>query len=172
MNIKKYFWELNPKALKETEKIVKNPEHPKFIERIFTLLSRCDNPGDLFSLISKEQFVEVWPKVRRYWMRTKQAEEFRSWWESVYEQLLEKKKIKKRIKGKPPEIFVKIGEIIKNERLKRQLSQADFARKAGMKQPDVSAIEAGKKNITLETLIRLCKILDIKNISLNFKKYS
>lgn len=166
MNIKKYFWGLNPKALRETEKIIKNPEHPKFIERIFTLLSRCDTPGELFSLISRKQFVEVWPRIRRYWMRTKQAEEFRSWWESVYEQVLEKKKIKKRIKGEPPEIFVKIGKIIRNERLKRRLSQTDFARKIGMKQPDISAIESGKKNITLETLIRLCKILGIKNVPL------
>ncbi len=164
MNINKYFWGMNPKALKETEKIIKNPQHPRFRERIFTLLSRCDDPGELFSLISREQFIEVWPGIRRYWGRRKQAEDFRSWWETVYEQLLGKKRIKKGIKGEPPEIFVKIGKTIRDNRLKKGLNQADFARRVGMKQPDISAIEFGKKNITLETLIRLCKILDIKNI--------
>ena len=153
MNINKYFWGMNPKALKETEKIIKNPQHPRFRERIFTLLSRCDDPGELFSLISREQFIEVWPGIRRYWGRRKQAEDFRAWWETVYEQLLEKKKIKKGIKGEPTEIFVEIGKTIRDNRLKKGLNQADFSRRAGMKQPEINAIEFGKKNIKLDTLI-------------------
>ena len=63
-------------------------------------------------------------------------------------------------------IFVKIGKIIRNKRLEKGLSQSDLARVVRMKQPDVSKIEFGKMNITLGTLIRLCKILDIKNVPL------
>ena len=170
MNIKKYFWGLNLIALKETEKIIKNPQHPKFIERIFALLSRCDNPKELFSIIAREQFIEVWPRIRRYWVSRNQAEDFMSWWETVYEQLLNKRKIKKEVKGKPQETFVKIGKIIRNKRLEKGLSQADLARRTGMKQPDISKIEFGEKNVTLVTLIRLCKILDIDNIPLKIGK--
>lgn len=166
MNIKKYFWGLNPKALKETERIIKNPEHPRFIERIFTILSRCDKPKDLFSIIRKEQFIEIWPRVRRYWVKRNQAKDFRFWWETIYERLIEKEGIRKRLKGSPSEIFVKIGEIIREKRLDKGLSQTELARMARIKQPDISKIESGKINITLETLLRLCKILDIKELSL------
>jgi len=164
MNIKKYFWSLNPKALKEAELILRDSKHPKFIERAFTLLSRCDNPKEVFSIINKEQFIEAWPCLHRYWIKTKQAADFRAWWETVYDQLLEGRKIIKAPKGKPSEIFFKVGAIIRKERLKKGISQLDFARQARMKQPDISAIESGKKNITLETMVRLCKILGIKNL--------
>lgn len=166
MNLKKYYWGLSEKAVEETEEIIRNPQHPKFLSRIFTLLSRCDKPEELFSLISKKQFIEVWPKVRRYWIKRSQAEDFRSWWETIYEQLLEEVKGRKRPKGEPMKFFKHTGEVIKKARMKKGWSQSDFARRVGMKQPDISAIERGKKNITLETLARLCKILNIKNIPL------
>jgi len=35
-----------------------------------------------------------------------------------------------------------------------------------MKQPDISRIEEGKKNITLFTLIRLCKVPGIRKINI------
>lgn len=166
MNIKKYFWGLNPTALKETERIIKNPEHPRFIERIFAILSRCDKPKELFSIIKKEQFIETWPKIRQYWIKRNQAKDFRFWWETIYEQLAEKGEIRKKLKGRPSEIFIKIGKIIREKRLDKGLSQTDLARMARIKQPDISKIESGKINITLETLLRLCKILDIKELSL------
>ncbi len=163
MNIKKYFWSLNPKALKETIAILKNPQHPKFNERLFTLLSRCDKTKDIFSIIGKQGFIEVWPRLRRYWTKKNQALDFKAWWETIYEQIL--KDQKSDPKGKPSAIFAKIGGIIKEQRIEKNISQHDFAIQAHMSQPDISAIEAGKKNITVETLTRLCKILDIKDIS-------
>ena len=164
MNLKKYFWPLNPKALREVKVILKNPRHPKFMERAFTLLSRCDNPREVFSAIDKKQFVEVWPRLRRYWVKMNQAPDFKAWWETVYEQLIQNKKTKQGLKGRPPEIFLKIGRLIREKRLKKGMSQLDFARQAGMNQPDISAIESGRKNITLATLIRLCKILGLKSL--------
>lgn len=163
MNLAKYFWALNPKALRETKLIFKDPQHPKFMERAFTLLSRCDQPKEVFSVIGQEQFVKAWPFLRRYWIKTGQADEFRSWWETIYEELLNERRVKAP-KGEPGEAFLKIGKIIGQKRIENGMSQSDFARQAGMKQPDVSAIEAGKKNLTLATLIRLCLILNIKEL--------
>jgi len=163
MNIKKYFWSLNPKALKEVKLVLKNPNNSQYVERMFTLLSRCDNPKEVFSVVDKQQFIKTWPRVRRYWVKTGQAADFRAWWETVYEELLKGKKEKPPL-GKPSEIFLKIGRIIREKRLKRKISQSDLARLVGMTQPDISAIEAGRKNITLETLIRLCKTLNIKSL--------
>ena len=162
MNIKKYFWSLNPRALQEVKSILKNPDHRKFIDRLFTLLSRCDNAKEVFSIVKKKDFIANWPRLRHYWAKTKQAPDFKAWWETVYEELA---RARKKPKGKPAETFLKIGAIIKEKRLKNKISQRDFARQAGMTQPDISAIEAGKKNITLATLIRLCKLLDVKSLS-------
>lgn len=163
-NIRKYFWGLKEEAVKKIEKILKNPKHPDFVEKIYVVLSRCDKPKEVFSFIRKEEFVTNWPKIRRYWLKRKQAEDFRYWWESVYENLL-KEEGAKTYRDVPSSIFKKIGEVIKEKRLGRGYSQKDLAIKVGLKQPDISKIEKGKANITLETLLRLCRVLDIKSIS-------
>jgi DNA-binding XRE family transcriptional regulator len=165
MKISKYFWDLNERTLKETERIIRNPQHPKFVVRLVTLLSRCDRPKELFSLISKQDFIELWPKARSYWLKIAQASDFRAWWETVYEQLLEKYRAKKKQpKGRASALFLKIGRLIREARVQNGLSQKELAFRIGMRQPDISTIEKGGKNITLGTLIRLCNTLGIKKL--------
>ena len=167
MNISKYFWELNEKALRETKRIIKNPKHPRFISRIITFLSRCDQPRELFSLISKRDFVETWPKIRTYWLKLERDSDFRDWWETIYEELLRKNKFRyKAPKGKPSILFSNIGKVVREARIQKGLSQKELSLIIGMKQPDISTIEKGGKNITLETLSRLCKVLEIKKIDI------
>jgi DNA-binding Xre family transcriptional regulator len=166
--IQKYFWDLNKQALRETEGILQNVSHPKFLTRMVAFLSRCDKPRELFSIISKEKFIEVWPKIRSYWLKTSRNSDFRDWWETIYEQLLENFQHKyKRTLGKNPLFFQRFGQLIKQARISKDLSQKQLASNIGMKQPDISRIEEGKKNITLYTLMRLCKILDIKKIDIS-----
>ena len=167
MNISKYFWDLNKKALRQTQKIIRNPKHPRFIPRITTFLSRCDRPRELFSLISKRDFVETWPKIRAYWLKLAQESDFRDWWETIYEELLEKYKFKHKVpKGKPATLFSNIGRTLRETRIQKGLSQKELSLIIGMKQPDISMIEKGKKNITLGTLSRLSKVLEIKKIDI------
>lgn len=167
MIIPKYFWNLNENAMKETKHILKHPNHPKFASRMVTLLSRCDRPKELFSLISRKEFIEVWPKIKFYWVKLSRDSDFRDWWQTIYEQLLEGYNLgNKKPRGKSAGLFLKIGRTMREARIKRGLSQKELALSAGMKQPDVSMIEEGRKNITLGTLMRLCKILKIKKIAL------
>jgi DNA-binding Xre family transcriptional regulator len=167
MSIEKYFWDLNQKALKETRGILKDPDHPRFAERIVTLLSRCDKPDELFSLIPRRKFVETWPRIRTYWIKRIRRSDFRDWWETIYEQILEKDQQKQRkAKGGTPITFRTIGMEIRDARIQKGLSQKQLALRIGMKQPDISKIEEGKKNITLFTLIRLCKVLGIETIDM------
>ncbi|MFH1442020.1 MAG: helix-turn-helix transcriptional regulator [Candidatus Omnitrophota bacterium] len=164
-NISKYFWDLNDKALKETEVILKNPIHPKFVIRMSALLSRCDQPKEIFSFIPKELFIESWPKVQTYWRKIGQSPDFRNWWQSIYEQISQKNKIGKKInKGIPSLLFLKIGRMVREARVNKRLSQKELAVRTGMKQPDISGIEEGRKNITIRTLASLCKTLEIKKI--------
>ena len=167
MNIAKYFWDFNEKALRETKKILKDANHPKFVSRMIILLSRCDKPKELFTLISKREFIEIWPKLNRHWLKVVNKSDFREWWQTIYEQLLQKyKEQQKEPKGKPSILFIKIGGKIKQARIQKGLSQKKFASMIGMKQPDISKIEKGQKNITLETLIYLAKALNIKKLDL------
>ena len=168
MNIAKYFWDLTDDAVKETKKILKDQKHPKFVIRMVTLLSRCDKPKELFSIITEADFIEWWPQIRSYWVKRMRQSDFRDWWETIYERLLEKYQHKTRtVKGKPPAFLVKVGVMIKEARIKKGLSQKQLALNVGMKQPDISTIEEGKKNITLHTLARFCRILDIKKIDIS-----
>jgi len=165
MNIEKYFWDLKEKALKETKGALKDPAHPKFNERIVTLLSRCDRPEELFSIIPKRKFVEIWPGIRTYWIKRIRRSDFRDWWETIYEQILENyQHTQKKAKGRAPATFRAIGMAIRDARIQKGLSQKQLAHRIGMKQPDISKIEEGKKNFTLFTLTRLCKVLQIEKI--------
>lgn len=166
MNISKYFWNLNEEALKETGRILKDKNNPKFIPRIINLLSRCQQPKEVFSIVSKSDFVDTWPKINAYWRKYGQNSDFRNWWQAIYEQLLEIDAPKRIIKGSVPLFYLKIGRIIKEARISAGLSQRTLAIKTGIRQPDISKIEEGRKNITLWTLARLCNILNIKKIEL------
>jgi DNA-binding XRE family transcriptional regulator len=162
--LNKYFWGLNNKALDETKNILNDLNHPKHINRLFTLLSRCDNPNELFSFISKKLFIKSWPKLRRYWRKINQAKDFMLWWESIYEQLIKKKQGNY---SAPLEELINIGASIRQTRIEKGLSQAALAKVSGINQPDISKIEKGKGNITLLTLIRLCRTLEITDLPIH-----
>lgn len=170
MKLAKYFWDLKNEALKDTQKILKSPEHATFALRMMTFLSRCDNPKEVFTVISKEDFIDHWPKIRSCWMKHVRQSDFRDWWETVYEQLVENKQNKlMKVQGQYPKFFWDLGQVLKEKRIEKGLSQKQLALSTGIRQPDISKIEEGKKNITLFTLIRISKILGIEKFDLNMK---
>ena len=58
-------------------------------------------------------------------------------------------------------ITEKLGENIKKIRTKKEMSQGDICRALKMDRGYMSAIENGKKNITLNQLDRLAKALGV-----------
>ena len=59
------------------------------------------------------------------------------------------------------EILIKFGKKVREERLKRGLSQEDHADKAGVHRTYIGMIERAEKNITLENIEKICKALDL-----------
>ncbi len=162
MSLKKYFWDLNKQAQIETVNyILPDPEHPKFLTRIVTLLSHCDRPEEVFSVIDKEKFINSWPKIKKYWNKTAHATTFLAWWETIYEQLIKKQPI-----DKPIQLLIDIGKKIKKARIEKDMTQIDLAKRTGFKQSDISRIEQGKTNITIESLYRILKILKVKQFNI------
>lgn len=165
--IAKYFWEFNEGSLIEAHRALENPVHPRFCAYAVTLLSRCQKPKELFSLISRKDFIENWPKIKSYWLKLERRSELRSWWEAIYAQIKgESRYHQETAKTDPSALFKDIGRLIRGARVQKNMSQNDLALRSGMKQPDISKIEEGKKNITLGTLAVLCKVLGIKEIKL------
>ncbi len=159
--IAKYFWDLKETALKETERILRDPRHPQFAQRMTVLLSRCDKPKELFSILPRKEFVEAWPTIRSYWAQRIRRSDSRDWWQTLYEQLLEADPHRTKVQGETPRLFRELGSTVREARIQRGLSQGQLALHLGMKQPDISRIEEGKKNMTLFTLMRLCRVLGL-----------
>jgi len=61
----------------------------------------------------------------------------------------------------------KIGHLIAQIRLERNLTQAEFARKLGTSQSAVNRMEHGHQNLSMETLGRISDVLNKQLISLN-----
>ncbi|MFA5389290.1 MAG: helix-turn-helix transcriptional regulator [Candidatus Omnitrophota bacterium] len=168
MFISKYFWDISENALKETAMILKNPKHPQFPVKMVIFLSRCDKPKELFSLITKDAFIDAWPKIRAQWIKRARQSDFRDWWETIYEQLVDAHgRARRKPASATPVFFRKFGALIKEARIRKGLSQEQLAHRIGMKQPDVSRIEEGRKNITLYTVMRFCNVLGIKKITVD-----
>ncbi len=59
------------------------------------------------------------------------------------------------------ELLEKFGEKVREERLKRGLSQEEFATRAGVHRTYIGMIERGEKNITLLNIKKVAKALDL-----------
>lgn len=155
MSIKKYFWDLNQEAIKKTHSILKDSNNPKYISRITTLLSRCDDVEEVFAYVNKKMFVDSWPNIRKYWKKTAYAIDFLAWWETIYEEIA-----KVDLKYRPSKTLIDIGNRVRTVRIERGLRQQDIANKTGIPQADISRIERGH-NIKLISLLKILKALKL-----------
>lgn len=55
-----------------------------------------------------------------------------------------------------------IGSTVRKYRLKQNMSQQDLAGDADMERSYISAVENGRKNIRVDTLVRLANALSVK----------
>jgi DNA-binding XRE family transcriptional regulator len=74
-------------------------------------------------------------------------------------ELLKKPNIKKQYEALKPKYAI-IQSIVAR-RIELGLSQRDLARTIGIKQPAICRIERGDKNVTIDTLFRVAKALNL-----------
>ena len=60
-----------------------------------------------------------------------------------------------------------IGEAIKAERLKQNLTQEELGEKVGVKRSQICKLESGKSSITLSTMSKVFKALGITTATLD-----
>ncbi|MBI4299421.1 MAG: helix-turn-helix transcriptional regulator [Chloroflexi bacterium] len=66
------------------------------------------------------------------------------------------------------EIIIKFGNKVREERVKLGISQEELAARARVHRTYIGMIERAEKNITLESIEKICKALDL-SISHFFK---
>ena len=60
------------------------------------------------------------------------------------------------------QLFIKIGDKIKEKRLEKGISQQDLAAKCNFEKANMSRIEAGRTNVTIKTAFKISCALGIK----------
>lgn len=73
------------------------------------------------------------------------------------------------MKEKDP-VLVKFGNIVREERLKRSLSQEKFAAMVGVHRTYIGMVERAEKNVTLVNIQKIAEGLNL-NISSLFKDF-
>ena len=67
---------------------------------------------------------------------------------------------------KEPDLLIKMGERIKDIRIKKKMTQNDLAIECQVEKASMSRLESGRSNPTVRTLQRVCKALDVDIIEL------
>ena len=165
--MEKILWDkkITPEKIK---KILKDESNPRFIEFAALLLSRTNNPKEIFDdWMDKVIFCRNWQKIKRKMRTNKWSDKKIIFWDEVYKVVvggLDKARLrsfKKRILTVDPEIKAlcdKIKEIRKN----KGLTQVQLARKAHLSQQTISFIEQGYVNISIKNLKKITDALGVK----------
>lgn len=67
---------------------------------------------------------------------------------------------------KKDEILCKIGLRIRELRVKKNISQQDLAAACNFEKSNMSRIEAGRTNLTIGTLLKICEVLNVKLVDI------
>jgi transcriptional regulator with XRE-family HTH domain len=59
------------------------------------------------------------------------------------------------------QLFIKVGQNIRKIREGKNISQQELAALCNFEKSNMSRIEAGRTNLTLKTLLTICKVLSV-----------
>lgn len=144
---------------RQINKILGNPEHPRFISLCSLLLLRKNTPQEVFRDYLKPQyFCRYWKEIKRRMQKDAWGSPRIEFWQAIYEKLSQKYRVKdirafSEGKTKPINDFcLWFGGKIKALRKQKNLTQEMLADALGISQQMISRIESGRENISLLTL--------------------
>lgn len=160
-------------SLSEVKRILKNPEDKNFILISSLLLTRKNEPREVFKeYIDPLLFCKYWSEIKRRMRQDKWSQPRIIFWQAVYEKLQEKyRKRGARFRQESPVVRDSLCKIVGDEirklRKEKGLSQRGLAEKLGISQQLISRVEKGKENISLITLKNISEALG-KNVEIKF----
>lgn len=161
------FWDKKIRP-REVARILKDDSHPRFIELAALLLSRTNEPHEVFTnYLGKVLFCRNWRRIKRAMRQNKWSDNRIIFWNEVRDVLscrMDKKELE-RGKERPlvaDENSQKIGEIVRETRKRLGWTQKDLASKAGLSQQIISFVEKGILNFSLRTLSKILNALKLR----------
>ena len=150
------------------KKILKHPNHKKFILLASLLFARKNNPKEVFKeYIDPLLFCKYWAPIKKRMRKDRWNEPRIVFWQAIYERLLDRYRsrgvsFRKEAPQPLAAICKMIGKQIRDIRKKQGLSQKKLAEKMGVSQQLISRIEKGKENVSLITLKNISDALGRK----------
>jgi HTH-type transcriptional regulator/antitoxin HipB len=167
---KNVFWD-KKYDLNKIKKILSNDEGKRFIEFAALLLSRTNDPKEVFAdYINITVFCKNWRSIKRKMRENKWSDKRIDFWDTIYKTALKTvpgiREDTVRYKKRKPinENVHEIGQAIRKERKKKGWTQKEFAKKAKLSQQTISLIEGGNLNFSFKTFMKVSKVLDLKVI--------
>ncbi len=70
------------------------------------------------------------------------------------------------IKQSDKNFIIALGKKIREERLRKKISQTEIAYRCGFDKSNYNTIESGKRNVTVLSLLKIAKALDVSILDL------
>ncbi|MBI2095954.1 MAG: helix-turn-helix transcriptional regulator [Candidatus Omnitrophica bacterium] len=160
------FWD-RKLTQEDAAKILAMETHERFSEIAALLLSRTNDPKMVFSeFLTREVFCRNWKRIKAEMRKNSWSDERIDFWGQVHQTLygrigkaLSVRK-KQAVSGQAE--FKNVAEILKTERKKMGMSQAELAGKSGLSQQTISYLESGKSDLSLRTLKKVSEVLRLE----------
>lgn len=160
-----WLWDRNI-SIEEIKNILRNPQHPRFLEIASLLLSRENSPKEIFKeYLDQVLFVSNWARIKRQMRKNSWSDPRIIFWQAVYEKLVAGIKsrgitIRERAgTAVPSGLNQSAAAKIKSARQELNLTQQEFADRLGISQQIISRIEKGQSDLRLSTLERVLRFL-------------
>jgi len=147
--------------------ILSDPKNKRFVQLAALLLSRKNNPKEVFQLLSKKDFCVYWAHIKKKMRKDAWNLPRITFWQAIFEKTkdkLEKKgeifKPGPRLRAEP--VLAQVGKKIRDIRKSKGLTQKELAIRLNVSQQLVSRIEQGRENVSLLILNRISSSLGIK----------
>jgi len=162
--MKSWLWNVKIDEI-EAKRILRDSEHEKFIYYAALLLSRSNEPKQVWQFLSKENFCGHWNQIKRRMRQNKWNDKRILFWNQIYLYLSRDFKKKGIVFPQKKEIRTasfeqqKIGQEIAARRKKLGLTQGELAKKMGITQQAISKIEKGTQSARYSTIAKIMKHL-------------
>ncbi len=156
MTRQNWHWDLNLSESK-LKKILARENDPRFVRIAGTLLSRTEDPEQVFKLISQASFCRRWNAIEREIKSDEWNKEKAAFWKATYLRLSKELQEKGERIRKPELIELDTFDRALIEKVKQcrravAMSQKEIAQFMGYSQQFISGIETGREKITVDFL--------------------
>ena len=166
------FWDKKI-TTEEIRKILKGDSNPRFIEFAAILLSRTNNPKQVFTnYLSPILFCRNWRRIKTQMRKNKWSDNKIIFWDTIYGVAvkdIDKNELKTKKTLSVSQEIKPIGDKIREARKRVGWTQGELANKAKISQQTISLAENSHTNISLSVLKKIVDALGLE-IRIDYKE--